>query len=89
MAKVTRQFYYQFLKDETKKLFNRIMDVSQVLKKLSSALVVSDPLTPKEILEIHKKVLGGLLYELKDLNKIRQEIVNRGGGCVVEIKRYK
>lgn len=89
MAKVTRQFYYQFLKDEKKTLFTRLMHASHALEKLSSPLVGWHHLTPKGVLKIHKKVLGGLLYELKELDKIHHEIVNRGGGCIVEIKRYK
>lgn len=86
--KKIKQSYHKWLGDDNIILFKRLMDVSNSLQDIGSQLVRSLDLTPAQLLQVHKKVLGSLLYELKELDKIHHEIVNRGG-CIVEIKRYK
>lgn len=84
------QHYYEWLKDEKTTLYDKLMEIVNALELISNELIESWHLTPEKIWKIHKKVLGGLLYEIKQLNNIHDEILNRGtGGCIVDIKRYK
>lgn len=88
--KKIKQSYHKWLSDDDITLFDQIMAISYALEDIGSQLVRSWDLTPVQFLRVHKKVLGGLLFEKKQLDKLHDDILKRGKtGCIVEIKRYK
>lgn len=91
MAKNVRKHYYQWLKNERDyELFNQLMDCSNAIKLMASQLIESGSLTYNGFLKLHKKILGGLLFEIERLEKTKEAIGKKANlALVIDIKKYK